>query len=111
MCLWRGAGAWRLCWCVCRVFVVSVSLVVRVWVCLPSVFVCLCVRVWFVRGLWLPMLASPRWCLLVVLVWLWLVCAVVGPSPLLAEVPVCELPPLLAGFHCRWLWVFLATPG
>ena len=27
---------------------------------------------------------------------------VVGPSPLLAEVPVCYSPPLLAGFRCRW---------
>ena len=33
---------------------------------------------------------------------LWLVCGVVGPSPLLAEVPVCYSPPLLAGFRCRW---------
>ena len=35
---------------------------------------------------------------------LWLVCGVVGPSPLLAEVPVCYSPPLLAGFRCRWWW-------
>ena len=41
----------------------------------------------------------------------WLVCGVVGPSPLLAEVPVCYSPPLLAGFRCRWWWAFLATPG
>ena len=40
---------------------------------------------------------------------MWLVCAVVGPSLLLAEVPVCDSPPLLAGFRC-W-WVFLASPG
>ena len=33
---------------------------------------------------------------------LWLVCGAVGPSPLLAEVPVCYSPPLLAGFRCRW---------
>ena len=33
---------------------------------------------------------------------LWLVCGVVGPLPLLAEVPVCYSPPLLAGFRCRW---------
>ena len=37
-----------------------------------------------------------------VLVGLWLVCGVVGPSPLLAEVPVCYSPPFLAGFHRRW---------
>ena len=46
-----------------------------------------------------------------VLVGLWLVCGVVGPSPLLAEVPVCYSPPLLARFRCRWWWAFLATPG
>ena len=42
---------------------------------------------------------------------LWLVCGVVGPSPLLAEVPVCYSPPLLAGFRCRWWWAVPATPG
>ena len=46
-----------------------------------------------------------------VLVGLWLVCGVVGPLPLLAEVPVCYSPPLLARFRCRWWWAFLATPG
>ena len=54
------------------------------------------------------------WCVLCgggVLVGLWLVCGVVGPSPLLVEVPVCYFPPLLAGFRCRWWWVFLTTPG
>ena len=39
------------------------------------------------------------------------VCGAVGPSPLLAEGPVCYSPPLLAGFRCRWWWAFLATPG
>ena len=54
------------------------------------------------------------WCVVCgggVLVGLWLVCDVVGPSPLLAEVPVCYSPPLLAGFHCRWWWAVPATPG
>ena len=54
------------------------------------------------------------WCVVCgggVLVGLWLVCGVVGPSPLLAEVPVCYSPPLLAGFRCRWWWAFPATPG
>ena len=54
------------------------------------------------------------WCVVCgggVLVGLWLVCGVVVPSPLLAEVPVCYSPPLLAGFRCRWCWAFLATPG
>ena len=46
-----------------------------------------------------------------VLLGLWLVCGVVGPSPLLAEVPVCYSPPLLAGFRCRWWWAVPATPG
>ena len=46
-----------------------------------------------------------------VLLGLWLVCGVVGPSPLLAEVPVCYSPPLLAGFRCRWWWAVPATLG
>ena len=54
------------------------------------------------------------WCVVCgggVLVGLWLVCGVVGPSPLLAEVPVYYSPPLLAGFRCRWWWAVPATPG
>ena len=54
------------------------------------------------------------WCVVCgggVLVGLWLVCGVVGPSPLLVEVPVCYSPPLLAGFRCRWWWAVPATPG
>ena len=54
------------------------------------------------------------WCVVCgggVLLGLWLVCGVVGPSPLLAEVPVCHSPPLLAGFRCRWWWAVPATPG
>ena len=54
------------------------------------------------------------WCVVCgggVLVGLWLVCGVVGPSPLLPEDPVCYSPPLLAGFRRRWWWAFLATPG
>ena len=57
---------------------------------------------------------SGVWCVVCgggVFVGLWLVCGVVGPSPLLAEVPVCYSPPLPAGFRCRWWWAFLATPG
>ena len=54
------------------------------------------------------------WCVVCgggVLVGFRLVCGVVGPSPLLAEVPVCYSPPLLAGFRCRWWWAVPATPG
>ena len=54
------------------------------------------------------------WCVVCgggVLVGLWLMCGVVGPSPLLAEVPVCYSPPLQAGFRCRWWWAVPATPG
>ena len=54
------------------------------------------------------------WCVVCgggVLVGLPLVCGVVGPSPLPAEVPVCYSLPLLAGFRCRRWWAFLATPG
>ena len=64
----------------------------------PSVcvFVARCVRAWclcwcVVRGLWCVVCGGG------VLVGMWLVCGVVGPSPLLAEVPVCYSPPLLAG--------------
>ena len=50
------------------------------------------------------------WCALVVC---WRGCGwcVVGPSPLLAEVPVCYSPPLLAAFRCRWWWAVPATAG
>ena len=64
-----------------------------------------------------PLLAGVRlrlWCVVCgggVFLGLWLVCGVVGPSPLLAEVPVCYSPPLLAGFRCRWWWAVPATPG
>ena len=64
-----------------------------------------------------PLLAGVRWrrrCVVCgggVLLGLWLVCGVVGPSPLLAEVPVCYSLPLLAGFRCRWWWAVPATPG
>ena len=64
-----------------------------------------------------PLLAGVRWrrrCVVCgggVLMGMWLVCGVVGPSPLLAEVPVCYSPPLLAGFRCRWWWAVPATPG
>ena len=54
------------------------------------------------------------WCVVCgggVVLGLWLVCGVVGPSPLLAEVPVCYSPPLLAGFRCRCWWAVPATPG
>ena len=67
---------------------------------------------------WSAVPATPGWRLPAavvcgggVLVGLWLVCGVVGPSPLLAEVPVCYSPPLLAGFRCRWWWAVPATPG
>ena len=67
------------------------------------------------RHSWLRFaVGSGVWCVMCgggVLVGLWLVCGVVGPSPLLAEVPVCYFPPLLARFRCRWWWAFLATPG
>ena len=69
--------------------------------------------------------ATPGWVLLPVVVggprhsWLgsvggsgvWCVVCWWGPSPLLAEVPVCYSPPLLAGFRCRWWWAVPATPG
>ena len=54
------------------------------------------------------------WCVVCgggVLVGLWLVCGVVGPSPLLAEVPVCYSPPLLAGFLKVLPWVVVGAGG
>ena len=69
----------------------------------PSVcvFVARCVRAWclcwcVVRGLWCVVCGGG------VLVGLWRVCGVVGPSPLLAEVPVCYSPPILAASRCLW---------
>ena len=77
-----------------------------------------CRRWWAVPATpgWGPLAAvvCGLWCVVCgggVLVGLWLVCGVVGPSPLLAEVPVCYSPPLLAGFRCRWWWAVSATPG
>ena len=58
-----------------------------------------------VRGVWCVVCGGG------VLAGLWVVCGVVCPSPLLAEVPVCYSPPLLAGFRCRWWWAVPATPG
>ena len=58
-----------------------------------------------VRGVWCVVCGGG------VLAGLWVVCGVVGPSPLLAKVPVCYSPPLLAGFRCRWWWAVPATPG
>ena len=107
---WCGVCAWCLCWCVWCVFLVSVLVVVRVLVCLPRAFVCVCVCACVVC--WWRVVPGPCFLrLLLLLVKVWLVCAVVGPSPLLAEVPVCDSTPLLAGFRCWWWWVFLATPG
>ena len=77
----------------------------RVWLCAVAVLCCV-----------LSVCGSPHcwWCGVVrcgVLVGLLLVCGVVGLSPLLAEVPVCHSPRLLAAFRCRCWWAFLATPG
>ena len=114
-----GGGVWWGCgWCV-------VWLVPR-----HSWRSCLCAtprHSWlgFAAGGGVRFPATPGWGLLAVVVrgvWcvvcgggvlagLWVVCGVVGPSPLLAEVPVCYSPPLLAGFRCRWWWAVPATPG
>ena len=114
-----GGGVWWGCgWCV-------VWLVPR----LPwRSFLCATPRhswLGFAAGGGVRFPATPGWALLAVVVrgvWcvvcgggvlagLWVVCGVVGPSPLLAEVPVCYSPPLLAGFRCRWWWAVPATPG
>ena len=95
-----GVCSWCLCW-----WWRGCGRALRVRLC---VFVCVCACV----VCWWRAVAGPcfPW-LLLVLVEVWLVCAVVVPWPLLAEVPVCDFPPLLAGFRCQWWWVFLATPG
>ena len=49
-----------------------------------------------------PLLAGFRWRRWCVVCGVWCVVCWWGPSPLLAEVPVCYSPPLLAGFCCRW---------
>ena len=49
--------------------------------------------------------ASLSWGLQLVLVWLWLVCAVDGPSTLLAAGSLCGAPPLLAEVRRRPWWV------
>ena len=114
-----GGGVWWGCgWCV-------VWLVPRhPWRC----FLCATPRhswLGFAAGGGVRFPATPGWGLLAVVVrgvWcvvcgggvlagLWVVCGVVRPSPLLAEVPVCYSPPLLAGFRCRWWWAVPATPG
>ena len=51
-----------------------------------------------VCGVWCVVCGERPWCV----GGLWLVCGVVGPSPILAEVAVCYSPPLLAWFRCRW---------
>ena len=63
---------------------------------LPSACVCVCVCV-CVCGVLVACGVVPCG----VLVGVWLVRAVVGPSPLLPEVPMRDSPPLLAGFRCR----------
>ena len=122
---------WRLCCVVCGVWRWCVGgLVAGVWcgwslatpgggscVLLPATpgWVSLPVVVGGPRHSWLGSVGGVAvWCVVCgggVLVGLWLVCGVVGPSPLLAEVPVCYSPPLLAGFRCRWRWAVPATPG
>ena len=122
---------WRRCCVVCAVWRWCVGGVVAgVWcgwslatpgggscVLLPATpgWVSLPVVVGGPRHSWLGSVGGVAvWCVLCgggVLVGLWLVCGVVGPLPLLAEVPVCYSPPLLAGFRCRWWWAVPATPG
>ena len=58
-----------------------------------------------------PLLAGVRWRRWCVVCGVWCVVCCLGPSPLLAEVPVCYSPPLLAGFRCCWWWAVPATPG
>ena len=127
---------WRWCCVVCGVLVCGGGVVLGLWlVCgvvgpsplLAEVPVCysppllagFCCRWWWAVPAtpgWGPLAAvvCVVWCVVCgggVVLGLWLVCGVVGPSPLLAVVPVCYSPPLLAGFRCRWWWAVPATPG
>ena len=68
---------------------------------MPPVMVMVWVWCWLDCWLCWRFRARVRWQRCCV-VGLWLVCGVVGPSALLADVPVCYSPPLLAGVCCRW---------
>ena len=128
VCLWRSVCAWCLFWCVWCVFVVSVLVVVRLWVCLPRAFVCVCVCACVVC--WSHAVAGPYFLRLLLclpgcglcVLWLvprhswrrflcatprhsWLGFAAGGAgcfSPLLAEGPGCGSPSLLAGVRRLW---------
>ena len=118
-CVVCGGGVLVGSWLVCGVVVPS-PLLAEVPVCYspPLLAGFRCPWWWAVPATpgWGPLAAvvCGVWCVVCgggVLLGLWLVCGVVGPSPLLAEVPVCYSPPLLAGFRCRWWWAVPATPG
>ena len=118
-CVVCGAGVLVGLWLVCGVVGPS-PLLAEVPVCYsPPLLAGFRCRWWWAVPAtpgWGPLAAvvCGVWCVVCgggVLVGLWLVCGVVGPSPLLAEVPVCYSPPLLAGFRCRWWWAVPATPG
>ena len=118
-CVVCGAGVWVGLWLACGVVGPS-PLLAEVPVCYsPPLLAGFRCRWWWAVPAtpgWGPLAAvvCGVWCVVCgggVLVGLWLVCGVVGPSPLLAEVPVCYSPPLLAGFRFRWWWAVPATPG
>ena len=119
---WLGSAGGGGVWCV----VCGGGVLVGLWlVCgvagpsplLPEVPVCYSppLLAGFRCRCWWAVPATPGWGpLAAVVCGVWCVaavCGVVGPSPLLAEVPVCYSPPLLAGFRCRWWWAVPATPG
>ena len=118
-CVVCGGGVLVGSWLVCGVVGPS-PLLAEVLVCYsPPLLAGFCCRGWWAVPAtpgWGPLAAvvCGVWCVVCgggVLVGSWLVCGVVGPSPLLAEVLVCYSPPLLAGFRCRWWWAVPATPG
>ena len=118
-CVVCGGGVLVGLWLVCGVVGPS-PILTEVHVCYPPPLLAgfRCRWWWAVPATpgWGPLAAvvCGVWCVVCgggVLLGLWLVCGVVGPSPLLAEVPVCYSPPLLAGFRCRWWWAVPATPG
>ena len=101
VCVCGVCGCARRPCCVVRcIFVVSALLLV--WcggvapLCLPRALLCVVACVWCAGRPWFVVPASFGWSLRLVFLWVWLVCGV-GPPPLLAELPGCCAPPLLAG--------------
>ena len=60
-----------------------------------------------VCGVWCVVCGVRRWCVGGVMAGVWCGWSLATPGGGSCAL----LPPLLAGFRCRWWWAFLATPG